>query len=255
VYTPRPVFTNVAARAGKPSHVTPLHHEPEAVLTKRQVTTYTELRHWYDAQYRAQGTWTTSADYAEALLRLLDRAGADRLQDRRLLDVACGGAHFAEFCRHRFRDVTACDLSRVALGEAKAREPLLRLCQANGELLPFPDGAFDIVACLGSLEHMLDVRRALRELARVLRPGGWSLILVPTHPNWVQYDVQPTEVVMDAPEWRALLATSGLPVTLSLATNECEALRASSWGCEVFASTRDVIQDSNSLSPACGGEG
>ncbi|MGH9161083.1 MAG: class I SAM-dependent methyltransferase [Vicinamibacteraceae bacterium] len=212
------------------------------MLTKRQVATYTELRHWYDEQYRAQGTWRTSADYAEALVQLLDRAGVDRLQDRRLLDVACGGAHFAEFCRDRFRGVAACDLSRVALGEAKAREPWLRLCQANAELLPFADGAFDIVACLGSLEHMLDVRGALRELARVLRPGGWSLILVPTHPNWVQYDVQPTEVVMDAPEWSALLDACGLPVRASLSTDECEALRASSWGCEVFASTRDVAR-------------
>jgi SAM-dependent methyltransferase len=45
--------------------------------------------------------------------------------------------------------------------------------------LPFPTGSFDVILCSHVLEHVLDDRRAMRELYRVLRPGGWALVLVP----------------------------------------------------------------------------
>jgi ubiquinone/menaquinone biosynthesis C-methylase UbiE/uncharacterized protein YbaR (Trm112 family) len=44
--------------------------------------------------------------------------------------------------------------------------------QADGENLPFADGAFDLVYCVASLHHALDARRMLREMARVARRGG-----------------------------------------------------------------------------------
>jgi SAM-dependent methyltransferase len=45
--------------------------------------------------------------------------------------------------------------------------------------LDFPDGSFDVVLCNHVLEHVPDDRRALRELRRVLAPGGWASLLVP----------------------------------------------------------------------------
>jgi SAM-dependent methyltransferase len=45
--------------------------------------------------------------------------------------------------------------------------------------LPFPDGTFDAVVCNHVLEHVPDDRTAMRELRRVLRCGGWGLLLVP----------------------------------------------------------------------------
>jgi SAM-dependent methyltransferase len=45
--------------------------------------------------------------------------------------------------------------------------------------LPFPDESFDVVLCSHVLEHVLDDRKAMRELHRVLRPDGWALVLVP----------------------------------------------------------------------------
>jgi SAM-dependent methyltransferase len=45
--------------------------------------------------------------------------------------------------------------------------------------LPFPDDSFDVVLCSHVLEHVVDDRKAMRELYRVLRPGGWALVLVP----------------------------------------------------------------------------
>ncbi|HOX59623.1 MAG TPA: class I SAM-dependent methyltransferase [Candidatus Paceibacterota bacterium] len=47
------------------------------------------------------------------------------------------------------------------------------------ESLPFPDGTFDCVLCLFVLEHLVGPRTAIRELARVLRPGGRLVLGVP----------------------------------------------------------------------------
>jgi SAM-dependent methyltransferase len=45
--------------------------------------------------------------------------------------------------------------------------------------LAFPDASFDAVICNHVLEHVPDDRRAMREIRRVLKPGGWALLLVP----------------------------------------------------------------------------
>jgi SAM-dependent methyltransferase len=45
--------------------------------------------------------------------------------------------------------------------------------------VPFKDDAFDLIICVHVLEHVADDRRAMREMARVLRPGGSAMILVP----------------------------------------------------------------------------
>lgn len=45
--------------------------------------------------------------------------------------------------------------------------------------LPLSDDSFDVILCSHVLEHVVDDRKAMRELYRVLRPGGWALLLVP----------------------------------------------------------------------------
>lgn len=45
--------------------------------------------------------------------------------------------------------------------------------------IPYPENTFDIIYCSHVLEHVLDDRKAMRELARVLKPDGWSALLVP----------------------------------------------------------------------------
>jgi SAM-dependent methyltransferase len=53
--------------------------------------------------------------------------------------------------------------------------------KADVTALPFPSGEFDVVLCSHVLEHVEDDRRAARELARVLRPDGFAVIIVPIH--------------------------------------------------------------------------
>jgi SAM-dependent methyltransferase len=59
------------------------------------------------------------------------------------------------------------------LGSARAMERL------DVTDLSYPDGSFDVVLCSHVLEHVRDDRRAMSELRRVLRPGGYAILLVP----------------------------------------------------------------------------
>ncbi len=48
---------------------------------------------------------------------------------------------------------------------------------------PWPDETFDVVLCSHVLEHIPDDERAMGELHRILRPGGWGIVLVPFTPD------------------------------------------------------------------------
>jgi ubiquinone/menaquinone biosynthesis C-methylase UbiE len=104
---------------------------------------------------------------------------ADRLGDlagRRVLDIGCGlGGKTVAYAEAKAR-VTGVDLSEsnIARCAAFARERGVDAAFAAGdaERLPFAGGSFDAVIANDSLEHFANPEAALRELARVLRPGG-----------------------------------------------------------------------------------
>ncbi|MBP1474670.1 methyltransferase domain-containing protein [Frateuria sp. MAH-13] len=102
------------------------------------------------------------------------------LKGRALLDVACGtGEWLAWLHQHGARSVTGIDLSEKAIQACRQRLPQGEFYCCPAEELPFPSGAFDIVTCMGSLEHFLDKLAALKEMRRVLKPGGFIVLLVP----------------------------------------------------------------------------
>lgn len=93
------------------------------------------------------------------------------------LDAGCGdGRHLAALARsgHRPTRVVGSDISQRILETARAAAAPLEpeLVQANLEALPFAHDSFDLVLCTQVIEHLLDPAAGVRELARVLRPGG-----------------------------------------------------------------------------------
>jgi SAM-dependent methyltransferase len=110
----------------------------------------------------------------------------------RLLDLGCGGGRHAFEAMKRGAAVTALDYSegelkdvRATVGGMLAAGEIVDSAYAgvaNGDALdlPFPDAAFDRIICSEVLEHIWDDRRAIAELARVLRPGGRLAVTVPT---------------------------------------------------------------------------
>lgn len=81
------------------------------------------------------------------------------------------------------------------------------LADVNADLtdLPFPSGSFDVVLSSHVLEHVPDDRRALSEIARVLKPSGWAVLLFPYDPRQVTQE----DPAMDTPAKR--MAAYGHP--------------------------------------------
>ena len=110
----------------------------------------------------------------------------------RVLDVGCGGGRHAFEAYRRGAHVVAFDhdagqLSPVSgmfaamRAEGEARPPAAAATvTGDATAMPFPDGAFDRVIAAEILEHVPDDRRALAEIARVLRPGGLAAVTVPS---------------------------------------------------------------------------
>ncbi|MCZ7534812.1 MAG: class I SAM-dependent methyltransferase [Acidimicrobiia bacterium] len=110
----------------------------------------------------------------------------------RLLDLGCGGGRHAFEAMRRGGRVTALDYSAaelkdvggVAAAMIESAETTIESWAGavNGDALdlPFPDAAFDRIICSEVLEHIWDDERAIRQLVRVLRPGGRLAVTVPT---------------------------------------------------------------------------
>jgi SAM-dependent methyltransferase len=132
----------------------------------------------------------------------------------RILDAGCGTGRNAVELEKLARTVGV-DVSAVPLRLA-ARRGLTRLAQASIGALPFADGTFDVVTAFDVLCHgaVVDERAALREMRRVLRPGGYVLLHLPAYP-WLtsQHDRAVDNVRRySAGGVRALLSDAGLSI-------------------------------------------
>lgn len=105
------------------------------------------------------------------------------LRGRRVLDVGCQTGALPIALSRRGACVTGVDVDEMLLEGARLRalghgmSPTFRVARA--EVLPFEDASFDVVTFVDVIEHVVDARAALRELARVLRPGGTLYLFGP----------------------------------------------------------------------------
>jgi ubiquinone/menaquinone biosynthesis C-methylase UbiE len=101
----------------------------------------------------------------------------------RILDIGCAAGAEISTLRHLGFRVVGVDFSPQMLSFAKRRfanDPDVNLCRADIEHLPFPEKSMDHVVCLGVFEFLPDYGPALREIHRVLRPGGLALFAIPS---------------------------------------------------------------------------
>lgn len=102
---------------------------------------------------------------------------------KHILDAGCGNGRYSKFLL-KWADpdavITGFDYSQQMLHRASARLKNPRVSHVAADLtrLPYADQSFDAVVCGWVLEHLPDPRPGLRELARVLWPGGKLLLMV-----------------------------------------------------------------------------
>ncbi len=137
-----------------------------------QQTFQAEDRHWW---YRGRRT---------VLERVLDEVSAPPagLGALRILDAGCGsGRNMVELSRRG--TVTGVELSPPSVERARARG-CGEVVEGSVLEMPFADDSFDLAVSLDVIEHLEDDLGALRELRRVVAPGGTLLITVPAY-SWL----------------------------------------------------------------------
>lgn len=122
--------------------------------------------------------------------RQIIRAELDRLPlpvPATILDAGCGSGRMLQELED-YGDVHGADVSAEAAAMARSRGHG-EIVHGPLEQLPWDDGRFDLITCLDVLEHLPDEQAALRELARVCRPGGWMVLTVPAYEAlWSHHD-------------------------------------------------------------------
>ena len=99
---------------------------------------------------------------------------------KQILDVGCGTGFNLGWLQ-RWGEVTGVEPSPHALEECR-RQGYHDVIQADALNLPFEDERFDLVTAFDIIEHISDDAAALREMRRVLRPGGQLLLYTPALP-------------------------------------------------------------------------
>ena len=106
----------------------------------------------------------------QAFAPLLDSLGG--LRGRHVLEVASGTGHLAAEVLTRGASVVGIDVASKMVALARERFPRATFVEGDAEGLPFEDAQFDSVLCCFGLLHFAEPVKALREMARVLKPGG-----------------------------------------------------------------------------------
>jgi SAM-dependent methyltransferase len=103
----------------------------------------------------------------------------ENCRSRKVLDYGCGEGLWSFYMAERGAEVTAIDISEVAVEQARKR---LRFLSMDAEETDFEDDSFDLI-CGTAILHHLDLRKCFTEIARVLRPGGSAIFLEPMGHN------------------------------------------------------------------------
>lgn len=90
----------------------------------------------------------------------------------RVLDVGCGEGRFCRILRQQGASVIGLDPTTPLLEEARRRDPDGTYVEGHAEKLPFENETFDVVISYVALIDVADYRQAIREMARVAKPGG-----------------------------------------------------------------------------------
>lgn len=168
-----------------------------AASVKKQVQSFwerTPCDSWF-----AEGQPGTSAFYRSldehryrVHPKLLSAVNFEKTRGLRVIEIGCGCGSEAERFARAGAHYTAVDLTKAAVTLTQRRFRLAGLqgnfTQGDAENLPFADDSFDLVYSHGVLHHTPDTARAIREVYRILSPGGRAIVML-YHRNSFNYEI------------------------------------------------------------------
>ncbi len=155
---------------------------PEVPLRERQRQQWDRIA----ASVRDFAAAPSTLYYRRCEIALIERAVGD-LRGKRVLKLDLWNEAFntriLNWMHAQGAEVVGLDLSRVvahrAHRNARTNGHSLALLRADIRDLPFSTGSFDVVYTMGTIEHIDEYAQTLREIHRVLRPGGQAIVGVP----------------------------------------------------------------------------
>lgn len=176
---------------------------------------WSDIRDFYDNEYYKNDANHSLPWHCRLVARRLGN-----MQGKQVLDVACGTGEWLEFFHANGAKIAGIDLSEKAIARCMRRFDDGEFHCGPAEHLPFEDARFDLVTCLGSLEHFIDKPVALAEMLRVAKPDARFLILVPNAGFLTRrigfyrgtQQVKAREDVLELQAWERLFRDAGLQV-------------------------------------------
>lgn len=179
----------------------------------------------YDRIFSTHGLRTETSYYRWIISILGD------MKNKALLDISCGeGILLAEAAKQGAKTFGV-DISQEALKRTKGNSPNSYLALTDGEKICL-NAKFDYVTCLGSLEHYNYPEEGCREIARLLKDGGKTVVVLPNEFSMHiildvlfkgrsgDEDFQIIERVLSFGQWKDFLEANGLKVLKAYKVNE-----------------------------------
>jgi ubiquinone/menaquinone biosynthesis C-methylase UbiE len=141
------------------------------------------------------------------------------LAGKRVLDAGCGKGRFARVIAERHHSVRICGMD-IALEMLRRVPGGIQLCAGALTELPFGDRSFDAAYATESLEHAVEIDRAVAELCRVVRPGGRIVIIDKNAEHWGK---------LKTPEWEKWFGRRELEKLLRRDCEHVESRMISYW--------------------------
>jgi ubiquinone/menaquinone biosynthesis C-methylase UbiE len=170
----------------------PLSREPLGPTRGITVVDYDNVAPDYDRRYRLH-------DYPGIRAIILEAVSGVGMHAR-ALEVGCGtGKWLAEL------EAVGCTVAGIDPSEEMLRRACVRvrgdIRRGSAEVLPWEDSFFDVVFCINSLHHFSELEVSLREINRVIRPGG-TIVSVGLDPHagagrWYVYQFFPATLALD----------------------------------------------------------
>ncbi|MFH1773348.1 MAG: class I SAM-dependent methyltransferase, partial [Methanobacteriota archaeon] len=114
------------------------------------------------------------------MAEILDKALAEivkDLSDLRILDVGCGDGNLTKKLE-KYGNVTALDISIVRLKRSADLMSRGEIMMGDAETLPFKKHSFDLILCSSTLDHLLEPKKAVLEMKRVIKKNGYMLLII-----------------------------------------------------------------------------
>jgi malonyl-CoA O-methyltransferase len=163
-----------------------------------------EIRRTFDESSRDEEHFPSTIDPRIQHVQVILKFFGD-LTDKSVLDVGCGKGRFARVLHEQNpgADIWGLDISEEML---RFVPPPIRTRAGSMTELPFADSTFDAAYATESLEHAVEIERAVAEMCRVVKPGGKLVIIDKNAEHWGKLETPAWEKWFSREELEKLLA-------------------------------------------------